>query len=125
MRQDFVYIIKNSIISLFIVLFSMIFTFMKVYQIKFTNALMMLKECDIYTLTYCFELILLMIVLFELWKILIDAIDLNYQKYVIIACSITMFIIIFLPIDLLFKLIAAFFIVVCILRIAYQFVKNK
>ena len=86
MRQDFVYIIKNSIISLFIVLFSMVFTFMKVYQIKFTNALMILKECDIYTLTYCFELILLMIVLFELWKILIDAIDLNYQKYVIIAC---------------------------------------
>ena len=80
MRQDFIYIIKNSIISLFIVLFSMIFTFMRSISNKICKCFDDAKECDIYTLTYCFELILLMIVLFELWKILIDAIDLNYQS---------------------------------------------
>lgn len=124
MKQDIIYILKNSIISIFIVLTSLLLNLCSIHQYSISNAWNDFLNCGIYTYTYCFELILLMIVLFEFWKIFVDAIDSKKQTYVIIVSIILCFVIIFIPIQLLFKLMMELFILVGIIRTSYHHLKK-
>lgn len=118
--KDLKYILKNVGISLVIVSLAFIIDLAGYYKVDFMNSARRLFSGDVYSLTYYGMLVLFVIVLWELWQTLNEAIEEKYRFIAFWSCFIGAVIFSFLPIFQLFRLIAIFFLVTIMLHIAYQ-----
>lgn len=122
--KDIIYIIKNSLISFAIVLFAFIIDLSNYYKINYMTSARRIFTGDIYTFTYFMMLVLFVIVVFELWKTVMEA-YLEYRFYMMMGWIILFFVVDFLPIISLFQLILKNFIIVVVIQLAYQLYLKK
>lgn len=122
--KDIIYIIKNSFISFAIVLFAFIIDLSNYYKINYMTSARRIFTGDIYTFTYFMMLVLFVIVVFELWKTVMEA-YLEYRFYMMMGWIILFFVVDFLPIISLFQLILKNFIIVVVIQLAYQLYLKK
>ncbi|WP_041138744.1 hypothetical protein [Beduini massiliensis] len=118
--KDLQYILKNIGIGLAVVSLAFIIDLAGYYRVDFMNSARRLFTGDIYSLTYYGVLVLFVIVLWELWNTLNDAMEEKQRFIAFWICFILVIIGYFLPVFGLFKLIGIFFLVAVMLHIAYQ-----
>ena len=118
--KDLQYILKNIGIGLAVVSLAFIIDLAGYYRVDFMNSARRLFTGDIYSLTYYGVLVLFVIVLWELWNTLNDAMEEKQRFIAFWICFILAIVGYFLPVFGLFKLIGIFFLVAVMLHIAYQ-----
>lgn len=118
--KDLQYILKNVAIGLAVVSLAFIIDLAGYYRVDFMNSARRLFTGDIYSLTYYGVLVLFVIVLWELWNTLNEAMEEKQRFIAFWIWFIGAVAVYFLPIFQLFKLIAIFFLVAVMLHIAYQ-----
>lgn len=122
--KDVIYIIKNSFISFAVVLFAFMIDLSNYYKINYMTSARRIFTGDIYTFTYFMMLVLFVIVVFELWKTVMEA-YLEYRFYMMMGWIILFFVVDFLSIISLFQLILKNFIIVVVIQLAYQLYLKK
>ncbi|MFQ9923322.1 MAG: hypothetical protein ACLRVU_07400 [Beduini sp.] len=120
MKDDLQYILKNVAIGLTVVSLAFIIDLAGYYRVDFMNSARRLFTGDIYSLTYYGVLVLFVIVLWELWNTINEAMEEKQRFIAFWVCFIGAVAVYFLPVFQLFKLIAIFFLIAVMLHIAYQ-----
>lgn len=124
--SDLKYIIKCSVIGIITVTLGFMIDFSSYYQVDYVLALRRVLYGDIYTLSYYGILILLIIVLFEIWKIFMDVYE---DKYRILIISVLFIIYIglrYVSVYPLFVTIGRIFIFILLAKTIYhQYLQYK
>lgn len=118
--KDLQYILKNIGIGLAIVSLAFIIDLAGYYRVDLMNSARRLFTGDIYSLTYYGVLVLFVIVLWELWNTINEAMEEKQRFIAFWICFIIGVGVYFLPIFQLFKLIVLFFLAAVMGHIAYQ-----
>lgn len=122
--KDIVYILKNAFVSFVLVSLAFIIDMAGYYRIDHMQSARRLFTGDIYTLTYYGIMILFMIVLYELWKTIMDPFE-EYILYQLIFCIVLAIVLLFLPIVSLFKVLGFLFMLFLSLRCGYFMIKKN